>query len=75
MDKNTEEMWTQAIMYMQSLDDKDGIALLYFSWSLLKQDHEVEDINLVEYYNQIIGQLQTALVKEICMKIRNNVIQ
>lgn len=42
---------------------------------VLKQDHEVEDINLVEYYNQIIGQLQTALVKEICMKIRNNVIQ
>lgn len=44
MEKKSEDMWTQAIMYMQSLDDKDGVALLYFSWSLLKQDHEEEEL-------------------------------
>lgn len=41
---------------------------------ILKQDHQVEEINLEDYYRYIMEHLQTALVKEICIKIRSNII-
>lgn len=34
--------WRQALMLVQSLGDKDGVSLLYFSWGLAKQDYEAE---------------------------------
>lgn len=38
----SEEPWKQAILLMRSMDDNDGIALLYFSWGASKQDYEAE---------------------------------
>ena len=38
----SDEPWKQALMLMQSMGDKDGISLLYFSWGAAKQDYEAE---------------------------------
>lgn len=38
----SDEPWKQALMLMQSMGDKDGISLLYFSWGVAKQDYEAE---------------------------------
>lgn len=37
-----EDMWNNALMFMQSMDDDDGIALLYFQLGKDKQDNEAE---------------------------------
>lgn len=37
-----EEMWNNALMLMKSMDDNDGIALLYFQLAQVKQDKEAE---------------------------------
>ena len=38
----SDEPWRQALMLVQSLGDKDGVSLLYFSWGVAKQDYEAE---------------------------------
>lgn len=40
----SDEPWKQALMLMQSMGDKDGISLLYFSWGAAKQDYEAEHL-------------------------------
>ncbi len=39
-----------------------------------KNDQKIEEINVPDIYRMTMGQLQTSLVKEICNKIRKNVI-
>lgn len=50
--EKSDEPWKQALMLMQSMGDKDGISLLYFSWGLAKQDYEAECLLLkaIEYW-------------------------
>ena len=38
----SEENWEQAVLFMESVDDKDGLALLYLSWGVTRQDNEAE---------------------------------
>lgn len=38
----TDETWKQALMLMRSTGDKDGVALLYYSWGVNKIGHESE---------------------------------
>ena len=38
----SDEPWKKALILMQSMGDKDGISLLYFSWGAAKQDYEAE---------------------------------
>lgn len=38
----SDEPWKQALMLMQSIGDRDGMALLYFTWGAAKQDYEAE---------------------------------
>lgn len=38
----SKETWEQAALFMQSMDDKDGLALLYLSWGTAQQDGEAE---------------------------------
>ena len=40
----TEEPWKQAMLLMRSMDDDDGLALLYYSWGLTKQGDEAEKL-------------------------------
>ncbi|MBO7069517.1 MAG: tetratricopeptide repeat protein [Bacteroidaceae bacterium] len=40
--KGSEEPWEQSAMLLQSLNDKDGLALLYLSWGAVQQDCEAE---------------------------------
>lgn len=38
----SKETWEQAELFMKSMDDKDGLALLYLSWATGQQDGEAE---------------------------------
>lgn len=38
----SDQPWKKALILMQSMGDKDGISLLYFSWGAAKQDYEAE---------------------------------
>jgi len=40
----SEENWEQAALFMESVDDKDGLALLYLSWGIAQQDSEAEHL-------------------------------
>ena len=42
--EKSEEPWEQAIMVMNSLDDKDGIAQIYLSWGISKEGKEAEKL-------------------------------
>ena len=42
LEEISDEPWKQALTLAQSTGDKDGIALLYFTWSATKQGHEAE---------------------------------
>ena len=39
-----DALWQEALMLLQSMNDKDGEALLYFAWSKIKQDSEAEEL-------------------------------
>lgn len=40
----SDEPWRDALMFMQSLGDTDGIALLYYYWGAAKGDREQEEL-------------------------------
>ena len=40
--KGDDDLWREALFFLNSIGDKDGIALLYLSWGITKQDHEAE---------------------------------
>ena len=44
LEEKSDESWKQALMLAQSAGDKDGIALLYYTWAATKEGHEAETL-------------------------------
>lgn len=40
----SQETWKQAALFMKSMNDKDGLALLYLSWGIAQQDGDAESL-------------------------------